>query len=168
MADQHFGDGKISVNRFIETYILPFVRFAERLKIIDGSLGRNYHDDYEQTLDYLLATVCRSCRWKERLEIEIHCGRRDNKPENVRDIVLDLARKHGLDGRVHVFFYGSPGQPFRFKHDRCLVSEMGVLNLGRGFDFVRKVDGQLRNTVVGMGGPDADTMLAPYAASRSQ
>jgi hypothetical protein len=69
----------------------------------------------------------------------------------------------GLDGHVEVRFYGVPGERFR-KHDRCLVSDLGVLNIGRGFDFVRKSDGQLRNTVVGFGGPDVDTMLAPYSA----
>ena len=69
---------------------------------------------------------------------------------------------------MSVNFYGQPGQPFRFKHDRCLVSEMGVVNIGRGFDFVQKADGKLKNTVIGFGGPDADTMLAPYVAIRSQ
>jgi len=60
-----------------------------------------------------------------------------------------------------------PGQPFRFKHDRCLVSELGVVNIGRGFDFIQNTNHLLRNTVVGFGGPDADTILAPYAGSRS-
>jgi hypothetical protein len=45
---------------------------------------------------------------------------------------------------------------------------MGVVNIGRGFDFVQKADGKLKNTVIGFGGPDADTMLAPYVAIRSQ
>ena len=89
------------------------------------------------------------------------------KPDHVLDTVMESARKHGLDGRVQVFFYGTPGQPFRFKHDRCLVSEFGVVNIGRGFDFIQNTNHLLRNTVVGFGGPDADTILAPYAGSRS-
>jgi len=44
---------------------------------------------------------------------------------------------------------------------------MGVFNIGRGFDFVHKTNGRLRNTIIGFGGPDADTLLAPYAALKS-
>jgi hypothetical protein len=44
---------------------------------------------------------------------------------------------------------------------------MGVLNIGRGFDFIQKTNGGLRNTLIGFGGPDADTLLAPYTASRT-
>ncbi|MGD0947646.1 MAG: hypothetical protein ABSA52_09455 [Candidatus Binatia bacterium] len=44
----------------------------------------------------------------------------------------------------------------------------GKVNIGRGFGFFPKTDGKLKNTVVGFGGPDTDTMLAPYVAIRSQ
>jgi hypothetical protein len=169
IADQHFGDDGMPARQFIDVYIVPFVRFAERLDLIDGSLGENYRDDYGHTLDCLFAALGRSCHWKERVQVTVHCCRgAGKKPDHVRGTVLELAKKHGLDGRARTYFYGNPGQPFRFKHDRCLASEFGVLNIGRGFDFVQKTDGKLRNTIVGLGGPDADTMLAPYIAIRSQ
>ena len=168
MADQHFGDDGIPARQFIDVYIVPFVRFAERLDLIDGSLGENYRDDYGHTLDCVFAALGRSCHWKERVQVTVHCCRgKGNKPDYVRDTVLELAKKHGLGGRAQICFYGKPGQPFRFKHDRCLASEFGVLNIGRGFDFVQKTDGKLRNTVIGFGGPDADTLLGPYADLRS-
>jgi len=44
----------------------------------------------------------------------------------------------------------------------------GKVNIGRGFGFFLKTDSKLKNTVIGFGGPDADTMLAPYVAIRSQ
>lgn len=168
MADRHFNDDEMAGERFIDLFVVPFIRYAERLEIIDGSLGENYRDDYAYTLDRFLAAVGHSCHWKERVRVTIHCCRgAGTKPDYVRDTVTEFARKHGLDGRVDVVFYAQPGQAFRFKHDRCLVSEMGVLNIGRGFDFVHKTDGRLRNTLIGFGGPDATTLLAPYAAMRS-
>jgi hypothetical protein len=168
MADRHFNDDAMAGQQFIDLFVVPFMRYAERLDIIDGSLGENYRDDYAHTLDRFLATVRQSCHWKERLQVTIHCCRGPGKkPDNIKGTVSELARKYGFDGRVSVEFYGQPGQPFRFKHDRCLVSELGVLNIGRGFDFVQKTNGKLRNTIIGLGGPDADTLLAPYAASRN-
>jgi hypothetical protein len=168
MADRHLNDGEMSGQQFIDLFLVPFMRYAERLDVVDGSLGENYRDDYAHTLDRLLAAVRRVCHWRDRVQVTIHCCRgRGKKPDNVSDTVTELARKYGLDGRVSVKFYGEPGRPFRFKHDRCLVSEMGVLNIGRGFDFVQKKGGALRNTVIGFGGPDVDTILAPFARSEN-
>ncbi len=126
VADRHYSDDGIPATQFIEVYIVPFVRFAERLDLIDGSLGENYRDDYGHTLDCLFAALGRSCHWKERVQVTIHCCRgAGNKPDHVRDTVLELTKKHGLDGHAQTYFYGDPGQPFRFKHDRCLASEFG-------------------------------------------
>jgi hypothetical protein len=158
----------MSGQQFIDLFLVPFIRYAERLDIIDGSLGENDRDDYGHTVDHFLAAVRRSCHWRDRLQVTIHCCRGPGrKRETVKETVAELARKHGLDGRVSAEFYGQPGQPFHFKHDRCLVSEMGVLDVGRGFDFIQKANVQLRNTTIGLGGPDADTLLAPYVALRS-
>jgi hypothetical protein len=168
MAVRHFNDDALAGQQFIELFLVPFIRYAERLDIIDGSLGENYRDDYAHTLDRFLAAVRHSCHWKERVRVTIHCCRGPGKkPDNIRDTVTELARKYGLDGRVGVEFYGQPGHPFRFKHDRCLVSEMGVLNIGRGFDFIEKASRNLKNTTLGFGGPDTNAMLGPYAALKS-
>jgi hypothetical protein len=41
---------------------------------------------------------------------------------------------------------------------RVAATSAGKVNIGRGFGFFLKTDGKLQNTVVGFGGPDADTI----------
>lgn len=160
----HLNDDQLSGDECLRIFFSSFLRYSEQLDIIDGSLGQYFRDDYAYTLERLLFTVAANSLFKSTLRIRVHCRRGDGKmPKFIEDTITVLAKNSGLDGAVKVVFYGGPASIDSFKHDRCIVSEFGVINLGRGFDFVRKTNGMVRNTFIGFGGPPVDVLLAPYA-----
>ena len=167
-ADRHFADDAMPGSDFINRFLVPFLRYSQRLDIVDGGLGQYYRGDYRHTIGCVVTAISLNCWFRDELKVTLHCWRGDGKVANniARDVAA-AAAQCGLDGHVHVQFYGTGGGKSEFKHDRCLVSELGVINIGRGLDFVRERTGMLRDTTVGFGGPDADTILRPYATLRS-
>jgi hypothetical protein len=92
----------------------------------------------------------------------IHCRRGEGKTgNNILREVKDAARRQGIDRVLNDVCFHSE----EFKHDRCLASEIGAVSIGRGFDFIRKGTGLLKDTDIGFGGQDAKTLLHPWHCS---
>jgi hypothetical protein len=164
VAGRFLTDGEISGVEFIRQYLLPLMRLSRQVHIIDGVLGRYYHDDYGYTLDKLFENLRTSAPLLE--EVTVHCELGPGKmPSYVEGTITELAKKHGLKAKVAVRFYSNLGKR-ALPHERFLASELGVVDIGRGFDFIAKKDGMLRNTKVGICASDTSQILGRFIGYR--
>jgi len=170
-------DGDWSARDFEKAVLMPVLRYAKHVALIDGHIGLattkgtgavpTIPNNYRDTLEWIYRLFRDISDESRPRTFEIYCGV-DDRTEASRTLdsveaLRTFARMTGSESlpiQVHVKLNTASR---RFPHDRFLVTNQTALQIGRGFDLLNR-NGRIRSTVVQRAEEEGRRVLADVRA----
>ncbi|RZB36910.1 MAG: hypothetical protein SRB2_01710 [Desulfobacteraceae bacterium Eth-SRB2] len=162
-----FTNGELDQNDFLNWCFGKMLRYPTRIEICDKLFGSRFSGNFEYTVKTFL-------RWFEQIIVEpqsckliFHCG----KPEGHTDHHIKTQLVSFKTGRLEnlpmeIQFYQLPDNSQALPHDRYLVTDQIVIDIGRGFDFLDRNTRKNRDLTVGYKSfKEVDNLLKSYASA---
>lgn len=159
-------DGEMQGADFIQRYLLPLLRYSEEIHIVDGQMGRSIRDDYIRTCTDILHTIRLNTSQLRSITFHLEAPDKDTKKHFINRTLTEAAKKAKLSVPVEIFFYADLKRSKGLLHERFLGTELGLVVIGRGFDFIEDSSGSIRNTSVLYVRTPANETLRLYHANR--
>jgi len=162
-----FVSGELDQKDFLDWCFGKMLRYPTRIEVCDKLFGSRFSGNFEYTVKTFL-------RWFEQIIVEpqsckliFHCG----KPEGHTDHHIKTQLVNFKTGRLEnlpmeIQFYQLPDNSQALPHDRYLITDQIVIDIGRGFDFLDRNTRKNRDLTVGYKSfKEVDNLLKSYASA---
>lgn len=162
-----FVSGDLDEKDFLDWCFGKMLRYPTRIEICDKLFGSRFGDNFEYTVKTFL-------RWLEQIIVDpknckfiFHCG----KPEGHTDHHIKTQLVSFKTGRlenlpIEIQFYQLPDNSPVLPHDRYLITDQIVIDIGRGLDFLDRNTKKNRDLTIGYKSfKEVDDLLKSYASA---
>lgn len=162
-----FVSGELDEKDFLDWCFGKLSRYPTRIEICDKLFGSRFGDNFEYTVRTFL-------RWLEQILVDpqsckliFHC----EKPAGHTDHHIKTQLADFRTGRlgnlpIEVQFYQLPDNIHPLPHDRFMITDQVVIDIGRGLDFLDRKTHKNRDLTIGYKSfREVDNLLKSYASA---
>jgi hypothetical protein len=162
-----FVSGELNEKDFLDWCFGKMLRYSTRIEICDKLFGSKFGDNFKYTVKTFL-------RWLEQILIDpenckliFHCG----KPAGHTDHYIKTQLAEFRTGRfenlsIEIQFYQLPDNIRYLPHDRFMITDQVVIDLGRGLDFLDRKTHKNRDLTIGYKSfKEVDNLLKSYSSA---
>jgi hypothetical protein len=160
-----FISGELDQKDFLDWCFGKMLRYPTRIEICDKLFGSKFGDNFEYTIKTFM-------RWLEHNVVDpksckfiFHCAKPDGKTDHhIKTQLLSFKTGRLKNMPMEIQFYQLADNSQVLPHDRYLITDQIVIDIGRGLDFLDKNTQKNRDLTIGYKSfKEVDNLLKSYA-----
>jgi len=162
-----FVSGELDQNDFLDWCFRKMLRYPTRIEICDKLFGSRFSGNYEYTVKTFLRWLEQNIVDPEKCKFIFHCAKPDGKTDHhIKTQLLSFKTGRLKNMSMKIQFYQLPDNSQVLPHDRYLITDQIVIDLGRGFDFLDRNTHKNRDLTIGYKSfKEVDNLLKSYASA---
>jgi len=140
-------DGEFDQDQFFDHVFLKALRYAARIEICDGILGRKYGDNFDYTLKVMGIWLEKNLSEPINLKnIIVHCEQPIGYSKERFVATISALKKGRLKNiNIEIHFYRNDEGGGALPHQRYIFTDQVAFQIDPGMDFIRKKTKRNRN-----------------------
>lgn len=163
-----FVSGELDEKDFLDQCFKKMMRYSVRIEICDKLFGSRFGDNFEYTIKTLLRWLDSNLANPKSCKLVFHCGKPDGHTDHHIMTQLGSFKTGRLENLpIEIQFYQLPDSTQALPHDRYLITDQFVIDLGRGMDFLDRKTHKNRDLTLGYKSySEVEALLKDYASAK--
>ena len=165
-----FVSGELDQKDFLDWCFGKMLRHPIRIEICDKMFGSRFGDNFEYTVKTLLRWLEQNIVDPRNCKFIFHCAKPDGKTDHhIKTQLLSFKTGRLKNMPMEIQFYQLADNSQVLPHDRYLITDQIVIDIGRGLDFLDQNTQKNRDLTIGYKNPkEVDSLLKNYVSAMLQ